>query len=217
MLFLLLGCTHHAPPSTATPLGESAVEPAAVGGETDPCTQLLDKGIAQYNTDKAEAAAVTWAQGYTRCGPGHGFLAQQALTAAKSERYDDAAHLVLRELSEPDPTALALKLLIALKLQVSPAVTEEVYARGRTPETAIVVPDVHAEYAWIRFMVCGGKEQALRQSLAAGPGVTLDKVEFVCPGGAPQVLYFDYSADPAEKAMRALDAAPDAPAAPGAP
>jgi len=216
MLLLLLGCAKHAPPPTATPVGESSAVPAALTVAADPCAALLDKGIAQYNAGKAEPAATTWAQGYTQCGPGHGFLAQQALTAAKSERYDDAAHLVLRELSEPDPTALALKLLIALKLQVSPAITEEVYARGRTPETAIVVPDVHAEYAWIRFLLCGGKEQALRQSLAPGPGVTLDKVEFVCPGGAPQVLYFDYSADPAEKAMRALDA-PAAEPAPAAP
>lgn len=215
MLLLLLGCTHHAPPATAMPPGESAAEPAPAPA-SDACTQLLDKGIAQYNSDKVDAAAATWAQGYAQCGPGHGFLAQQALPAAKAERYDDAAHLVLRELSEPDPTALALKLLIALKLQVSPAVTAEVYARGRSPEAAIVVPDVHAEYAWIRFLLCGGKEQALRQSLAPGPAVTLDKVEFVCPGGAPQVLYFDYSADPAEKALRALDppAAEPAPAAP---
>ena len=57
------------------------------------------------------------------------------------------------------------------------------------------------------------KEQALRQSLAPGPEVTLDKVEFVCPGGAPQVLYFNYSTDPA---LRALDAPPAA-SAPGAP
>ena len=204
MLLLLLGDTHHAPSPTAGPDVNTVVEAAPSSPEADACTALLDKGIAQYNADKVEAAATTWAQGYRQCGAGHGFLAQQALTAAKLQHYDDAAHLVLRELSEPDPTALALKLLIALKLQVSSDVTAAVYARGRTPETAIVVPDVHAEYAWLRFLLCGGKEQALRQALVQGPNGPLDKLEFVCPGGAPQVLYFDYSADPAEKAL--LDA-----------
>lgn len=189
MLLLLIACAHH--PSPAGPDAETPTDPSQ---PADPCTIVFDHGVTQYNAGSTERAATTWTEGYAQCGPGHGFLAQQAMAAAKLERYDDAAHLVLRELSEPGPTPLALKLLIAMRLQVSPAVTTEVYARGRTPETAIVVPDLRGEYAWIRFLLCGGQEEALRQTLVAGPHGPLDEMQFVCPGGGPQTLYFEYSA-----------------------
>ena len=159
----------------------------------------MAEGTRLYDRGATEAAAAAWGKGYAECGPGAGFLAYQSTAMAKLERYDEAAHLALQELHEPRPTPLALKLVIALKLKVSETVHSEVLGLGRTPETAIHIPDLQGEYAWIRFLVCGGKEQALRRAQVLGPAVTaggaaggaadIDHVEFVCPGGAPQSLY----------------------------
>ncbi len=204
MLLVLLACMHR-PPTTAS----SAEVPGDPSVSADPCTLLFDRGVALYNAGSTERAATTWTGGYTQCGPGHGFLAQQALAAAKLEHYDDAARLALQELSEPGPTPLALKLLIAMRLQVSTAVTSEVYARGRSPEGAIMVPDIQGEYAWIRLLLCSGREEALRQALVQGPHGSLDQMQFVCPGGGgPQTLYFDYSGDAMEQALQGEQHAP---------
>lgn len=157
----------------------------------------MAEGTRLYDREATEAAAAAWGKGYAECGPGAGFLAYQSTAMAKLERYDEAARLALKELHEPRSTPLALKLVIALKLKVSEAVHSEVLGLGRTPETAIFIPNLQGEYAWIRFLVCGGKEQALRRARVLGPeipagaaAVELDHVEFVCPGGAPQSLYF---------------------------
>ena len=183
----------------------------------------MAEGTRLYDRGATEAAAAAWGKGYAECGPGAGFLAYQSTAMAKLERYDEAAHLALQELHEPRPTPLALKLVIALKLKVSEALHSEVLSLGRTPETAIFIPNLQGEYAWIRFLVCGGKEQALRRARVLGPAVTaggaagsradIDHVEFVCPGGAPQSLYF---VDPVDSGAASPSPASPSPALPSA-
>jgi hypothetical protein len=174
----------------------------------------MAEGTRLYDRGATEAAAAAWGKGYVECGPGAGFLAYQSTAMAKLERYDEAAHLALKELHEPRPTPLALKLVIALKLKVSAAVHSEVLSLGRSPETPIFIPDLQGEYAWIRFLVCGGQEQALRRAPVLGSevpagraGLEIDHVECVCPGGAPQSLYF---VDPVAGGAASPEAAPAA-------
>ncbi|MSP55666.1 MAG: hypothetical protein EXR69_08710 [Myxococcales bacterium] len=205
MLLPLLIALLHGGLAASEALPRKPVSSSAAGAPTDPCVTQADHGADRYNAGKVDDAERIWTAGYASCGPGHGFLAQQAVVAAKREQYDAAAQLVIRELSEVNPTPLALKLLIALKGKVSPEVTVSVYGLGRTPETAVHIPNLQGEYAWIRFLICGGKEEALRQSLATGPRGPLDRMEFVCPGAStPQTVYFEAS----------LAAAPAPPAPP---
>lgn len=178
MLLLLIGASLAASPASS---------PA---GSTPACAARMAEGTRAYDRGASEAAAAAWARGYTDCGPGQGFLAYQATALARMEQYDAAAALVLRELSEPGATPLALKLLIALNPHVSATVRAEVRLRGRTPEAAVVIPDLQGEYAWIRFLICGGPEQALRRVLTSEAASTRDHVEFVCSDGVPQTLYF---------------------------
>ncbi len=178
LLILTLACAHR-PTET-------------VGSEPATCDEAFERGATLYNRGADDTALAIWVDGYNRCGPGYGFLATQAVVASKREAYDDAARLVMRELREARPSTRALQLLIALKLKVSPGVMTEVLAMGRTAEAPVFVPDISGEYAWIRFLVCGGKEEALRQSLVDG----LDRMEFVCAGSAPQTVFFKLSAEP---------------------
>lgn len=210
LLPLLVACLHRAVPASEA-LPHSQTTAPAAGAPTDPCVTQADRGADRYNAGRIDEAERIWTEGYASCGPGHGFLAQQAVVAAKREQYDAAAQLVIRELAEPNPTPLALKLLIALKGKVSPEITVTVYGLGRTPETAVFIPNLQGEYAWMRFLICGGKEEALRQSLATGPRGPLDQMEFVCPGATtPQTVYFD-------AALLHAATPPAAPAAPPAP
>lgn len=184
MFPLLIGAALAADPSpAASPVGTPAASPAV-------CAARMNEGTRAYDRGASEAAAAAWGRGYADCGPGSGFLAYQGTAMARMEQYDAAAALVLRELAEPGATPLALKLLIALNPKVSEAVHAEVRARGRSPDAAIVIPDLQGEYAWIRFLICGGPEQALRRVLTSEAAATRDHVEFVCSDGVPQTLYF---------------------------
>ena len=204
MLLLLLACAHRPVPTEAGgPMGQPEVAPttgsdslaAAATGPVDPCTASTDLGADKYNAGKTNEAVRIWTEAYTRCGAGYGLLAHQAIASAKLEHFDEAAGLVLRELGEAHPSPLALKLLIALKGKVSVETSNGIYNLGRSPEAAIFIPDLQGEYAWMRFLVCGGKEEALKQSLATGPDGPLDEMQFVCPGSStPQTLYFEYRA-----------------------
>ncbi len=205
---LLIGCLHRAPAPVATaspglaPASPTAVAPASPAPTPDPCSATLDHGADLYNAGKADPAVKVWTEGYAKCGAGHSFLAHEGVAAAKAQHFDDAAKLAMQELSEPGPDPLALKLLVALRGSVSPEIIVAEQGMGRSAAAPIMTPDVGGEYAWIRYLTCGGKESALKQSLVSGPAGMLDEMQFVCPGQTtPQTLYFDFSADPTEKAL----------------
>ena len=191
MILLLLACVHSAPPAAA---GVAPPAPAAASA----CAAAFQDGAKVVDADPGKATAI-WAANYKTCGPGYGLLAGQAYARMKAQDWDGAADLAVQEMGEAAPTQMALKVLVTVLPTVSETDRARINGLGATAETAIYVPDVDGEYAWMSLITCDRDDAKLgQQALVEGPHGELDEMTFDCPKGGHHVLYFDFSADPTE-------------------
>lgn len=195
LLVPVLACAHRAPVVAAP------TEPVAV--DANSCAALLDEALTFMDTDKPKADA-GFAAGYERCGAGYGFLEARTFVAFGAGRWDDGGEHLLRAFSEPGPRAMTMRLIVDGMQAFSPAMVDRVRALGRSAEAPVYVPDIGAEYAWASLITCGVEDRlAISQALVPGRYAMLDRMEFRCPESLDtQVLYFDYSADPMERAFK---------------
>lgn len=192
-MLLLLGCAHHAAPATASPTPLDA----------QACAKLLDESLKLMDSHPVEADAA-YADGYTRCGPGSGFLEARTFVSFAGGRWDEGGEHLVRAVTEPGPTLLTIKLVASGLSRFSPELQARFRGLGSTAEHPVYVPDISVEYAWIALVNCGVETRVpATQALVAGPNGMLDVLTFTCPDPARSgAVYFDYSADPMEQAFK---------------
>jgi hypothetical protein len=116
---------------------------------------------------------------------------------------DADAEALIKIILAPEPTIEPFQKLYALMSQVSAEEKARIVALGTDINAPIHVPDIGSEYEWAQAFDCGGaKEENVMQSLVSGPAGELDLLEFDCPDKSHHAIYYDFSADPTEKAMR---------------
>ena len=187
---LLLACVHPAPP-------------APPGPDEDACAAMLDEALKGMDAEPAKADAA-FADGYSKCGPGFGFLEARTFVSFAASRWDEGGEYLAKVMTEPDPSPLALKLVAGAMPKFSPATQARLRALGKTADAPVFVPDVGSEYAWVSMVSCGVAEKIpADQALIEGPKGSLDRLTFNCPGAVErQAIYFDFSADPMERAFK---------------
>jgi hypothetical protein len=191
-MLLLLACAHKAETGFVAP---------PIPNYDPSCEKAAVAGIEQNKSSNYSAAWNTWDAGYQRCGPGYGFLVLLAVEKARQGDWDAAADLTIRELSEPFPNTASIDLMASLLPKVSPEKRAQILALGTTTEKPLIVPSVGAEYEWIELLC--GQRIPVKQALIQGPAGMQDLMEFTCPDNTSYTLYFDFSADPMERAFRA--------------
>jgi hypothetical protein len=116
------------------------------------------------------------------------------------DQTDEAAGVLCDVVSSPSPPPETLLELKRLLLRVSPPVRERIAQLGSTPERPIHVPAVEFEYSWVAAFACvEGLAHVTPPTVRRGPKGELHALEFSCAEGPVRSIFFDFSADPAEK------------------
>lgn len=204
MILLLVACAHHAPADPSAPPALPTL-PATIPTATLPakeCTSLREMGMDKARAHDLATASTTWTQAYASCGPGYGYLGLLALLQADGGDLDGAAKLAARELTEPTPLPPAVQFIATAYPRLSPSTRSWLVGLGSTPEAPLVVPDIGAEYAWAQYVLCDGAEPKVDQALSHEGDRDLDLLLVSCGPLDRLARYFDFAADPMEKAFR---------------
>jgi hypothetical protein len=116
---------------------------------------------------------------------------------------DDDADQLIAVILAPEPPAEDFQSLANLWPKLTPAKQAAIIALGTDPKTPIHVPSIDFEYAWAQAFDCqGGQYTNMQQALIDGPSGQLDLLSFDCADATHHEIYYDFSADPTEKAFR---------------
>lgn len=116
---------------------------------------------------------------------------------------DDDADQLIAKIMAPEPPAEDFQSLADLWPKLSQAKQQAIIALGTDEKAPIHVPSIDYEYAWAQAFDCqGGQYSNMSQALIEGPAGELDLLSFDCADESHHEIYYDFSADPTEKAMR---------------
>jgi len=121
---------------------------------------------------------------------------------AETMSAERVAQQALLDLAGEHTSPEAMRALFRVWPALSRRTQGQILQLGTTLEVPQKVPSVAAEYAWMQIISCnGGVPQTGEQDLLMGPTGLVDMMSFACPDGKSYVLYFDFSADPTERAF----------------
>lgn len=196
-------------PAAASPPAGGAAGPPQSSAPLSPeqCDLLAAEVRQKLREGRADPVRRTLQEGRTRCAGDNRFLVGLGWLELGTKNWQTAADVFTGVVLSPNPPMMALSGLATAYRNLDDAGRQRIRALGTQPSAPIHVPEIAAEYWWVRTFGCEeGSGRVTMQALIGGDGgdggkKLLDRLDFTCSAGQQRALYFDFSADPMEQEM----------------
>jgi hypothetical protein len=163
----------------------------------------MREGDDRFDAGDWPAAVDAYRQALARCPDARPASLKLARGLGAIDQHDGAADVLAALVTAPEPPLEAFTELARLRDRLSTAARLRIAQLGSAADRPVHVPAIRFEYSWLGTFACqDGHPQVSGQKLLKSNRGTLDELDFTCGDGPARSVFFDFSADPTERALR---------------